>query len=346
MSGIITVLHMYTKFIRPILFQFSPENAHWITFQMLNLLQSTPGALPLYQFLRGSCFKPVELMGLQFANRVGLAAGLDKNAELIPAWKALGFGFAEVGTVTPLAQAGNPKPRLFRLPADQALINRMGFNNKGLDVIVRHLKNRPKGYIVGGNVGKNTATTNENAVADYLQVFSGLYDYVDYLVVNVSCPNISNLSKLQDKEELAKILFAVTDYRNAQLVRKPVLLKVSPDLNFHQLDDSLQLVLDYGLDGVIATNTSVSRQGLITDNRVVLEMGNGGLSGRPIANRSTELVKYIRKYMPGGFPIIASGGVLNVNDAQQKLDAGADVLQLYTGFIYKGTGLLNAIVQM
>ena len=340
------MLHMYTKFIRPLLFQFNPENAHWITFQMLKLLQSTPGALPLYQFMRGSCSKPIELMGLQFSNRVGLAAGLDKNAELIPAWQALGFGFAEIGTVTPLPQSGNQKPRLFRLPADEALMNRMGFNNHGLDAIVRHLKTRPKGYIVGGNVGKNTATTNNNAVADYLTVFSGLYNYVDYLVINVSCPNVSNLSKLQDKEELAKILFAVTDYRNAQLVLKPVLLKVSPDLNFHQLDDSLQLLLDYGLDGVIATNTSVSRQGLITDNRVVLDIGNCGLSGRPIANRATELVKHIRKHMPNGFPIIASGGILNVYDAQMKLEAGADLLQLYTGFIYHGVGLLCRVVHM
>lgn len=337
---------MYTKIIRPLLFHFTPEKAHRITFQLLKLFQSTPGALGLYQFLRGSYNKPIDILGLHFANSIGLAAGLDKNAELLPAWKGLGFGFAEIGTVTPLAQPGNPKPRSFRLIKDQALINRMGFNNMGLDTVVNHLQNRPIDYIVGGNIGKNTATPNENAAADYLSVFRGLYDNVDYLVINVSCPNISNLSKLQDKHELSNILRIITDYRSSCAIEKPVLLKISPDLNFYQLDDSLQLVSDFGLNGIIATNTSVSRQGLITDHEKVVNIGNGGLSGRPIGKRSTELVRYIRQQMPSGFPIMASGGIMDTDSAKAKLDAGADLLQLYTGFIYKGIGLINRLLRM
>lgn len=337
---------MYKTIIRPLLFQFEPEKAHRITFNLLKILQSVPGGLNILSLLTPNNRKPFELMGLQFNNRVGIAAGLDKNAELIRAWKALGFGFAEIGTITPKAQPGNPKPRLYRLKKDEGLINRMGFNNHGLDAAVSKLMKRPANYIVGGNIGKNTLTQNSEAIDDYLTVFNGLYDYVDYLVVNVSCPNITDLKKLQDKAELDRILSALMKKRAQKSQRKPVLLKISPDLNNHQLLETLQLVSDHALDGVIATNTSVSREGLVTPENMVKNMGNGGLSGLPIAKRSTEVVRIVRKEMGNTFPIIGAGGIHNTVEAKEKLDAGADVLQLYTGFIYHGTSLIKDCLQM
>lgn len=337
---------MYTSLIRPLLFRFSPENAHWLTFQALKLLQTTPFGSQLLELLMSPVNQPVELMGVHFRNRVGVAAGLDKNAELVPIWKALGFGFAEIGTVTPLGQPGNPRPRLFRLTKDQGLINRMGFNNEGLNAIQQRLRNRPNSFAVGGNIGKNTATPNEQAVNDYLKVFNGLYNYVDYLVVNVSCPNITNLSQLQDRKELENILKAIIGERKKKNIIKPVLLKISPDLNEKQLMDTLQLVSDNQIDGIIATNTSVGRTGLATSASRVQAMGNGGLSGMPLAGRSTEVIRFVRKAMGHDFPIIGSGGIVNPDQAKAKLDAGADMLQLYTGFIYQGMSLIKASLQM
>lgn len=337
---------MYKAIIRPLLFQFNPEKAHKITFNLLKALQSTPGGLQMLSLLTSNNNKPVDLMGLKFKNRVGVAAGLDKNAELIKVWKAMGFGFAEIGTITPKGQPGNPKPRLFRLKKDEGLINRMGFNNMGLDAAVNQLKKRPSGYIVGGNIGKNTATPNEEAINDYLTVFNGLYDYVDYLVVNVSCPNITDLKKLQDKDELNQILSALMKEQAAKEQQKPVVLKISPDLNDHQLIDTLQLVSDHHLHGVIATNTSVSREGLTASSQVIKSIGNGGLSGSPIAKRSTEVVSLVRKEMGNDFPIIGVGGIHNAADAKAKMDAGANMLQLYTGFIYHGVSLIKQCLQM
>lgn len=332
---------MYQSIIRPLLFKFSPETAHWITFQMLKLLQSTPGALDLFSFLNGKHDDPVELMGLRFKNKVGVAAGLDKNAELLHVWKGLGFGFAEIGTVTPVKQTGNPLPRLYRLPEDKALINRMGFNNQGAQAVVQQLLKRPAGYMVGGNIGKNTNTKNEHAVGDYLKVFRAIYNHVDYVVINVSCPNITNLSKLQDKVELNKILSAIRAERSIYKVYKPLLLKISPDLNDSQLSDTLQLVVDNDINGIIATNTSISRDKLRTNADRIEFIGNGGLSGAPISARSTQVISFVRKHMSNGFPIIASGGIVDVDNAKEKLDVGADMLQLYTGFIYGGIGLIK-----
>ncbi len=336
---------MYTSIIRPFLFQFSPENAHWMTFQILKLLQTTPGGPELLETIIKPAYEPIELFGLTFRNRIGVAAGLDKNAELIPIWKALGFGFAEIGTVTPESQPGNPRPRLFRLPKDQALINRMGFNNEGLDTIKHRLKKRPKGYIVGGNVGKNTATPNKDAIVDYLNVFNGLYNVVDYLVINVSCPNISDLDKLQDRKELDAILEAVMLERKQKTKAKPVLLKVSPDLNDQQLFDTLELVSDRHIDGIIATNTSIGRNGLTASDSRINSIGKGGLSGLPIASRSTQIITLIKKELGNDFPVIGSGGIITADNAKAKLDAGADMLQLYTGFIYTGISLIKKCLQ-
>ncbi len=337
---------MYTSVIRPILFKFTPETAHKLTFKALKTASYIPGGKQLLSAFTTDTDKPLNLMGLSFRNKIGVAAGLDKNAEVIPAWQALGFGFAEIGTVTPKAQPGNPKPRLFRLPEDQALINRMGFNNQGLCPIIKRLKNRPKGFIVGGNIGKNTLTPNEDAVKDYLHVFNGIYNYVDYLVINVSCPNISNLSKLQDKDELEAILKQIMAQRNSKDLKKPVLLKVSPDLNILQLSETLQLVSDYALNGIIATNTSVGRDKLKTNKRRIQEIGDGGLSGKPLAEKSTEMISLIKKEMGNDFPVVGSGGIVSIDQAKRKIDAGADMLQLYTGFIYKGVGLVKDCLQL
>jgi dihydroorotate dehydrogenase len=337
---------MYKTIIRPLLFHFEPEKAHRITFQLLKTLQATPGALPLLKWFIHSHTEPVHLMGLTFPNRVGLAAGLDKNAELLKVWQALGFGFAEIGTVTPRAQSGNSKPRLFRIPQDQALINRMGFNNQGVDTVVNRLKNRPKGYVVGGNIGKNTLTPNEIAIDDYLTVFKNLSPWVDYIVVNVSCPNISNLSKLQDRESLKLLLHAIMTARENLSERTPVLLKISPDLNNGQLTDTLNLISEMNLDGVIATNTSSQRKGLRISDQEIQAIGNGGLSGKPLSNRTTEIIRIIRREMGNDIPVIASGGIVNIDDARAKLDAGANMLQLYTGFIYEGTRLIKQCLQL
>ncbi len=337
---------MYTALIRPILFKFGPETAHKLTFQALKAAQSVPGGQSLLSLWTSNAERPISLMGLNFRNRIGVAAGLDKNAEVIPAWRSLGFGFAEIGTVTPKAQPGNPKPRLFRLPEDKALINRMGFNNHGLQRVVQRLKSRPSDFIVGGNIGKNTLTPNEEAVNDYLQVFNGLYPYVDYLVINVSCPNISDLSKLQDKAELEAILKQIMAERADKLIKKPVLLKVSPDLNNMQLTDTLQLVADYGLSGIIATNTSIRRNKLKTNSNRLEQIGRGGLSGFPLTEQSTQIIRLVKKEMGNDFPVIASGGIVNLDEAKRKIDDGADMLQLYTGFIYQGIGLVNNCLQM
>ena len=337
---------MYTSVIRPLLFKFNPENAHWLTFQALKFLQSIPFGPAMLESFMQPVEDPVNIMGLTFRNRVGVAAGLDKNAELLPIWKSLGFGFAEIGTVTPFGQPGNPRPRLFRLPDDQALINRMGFNNDGLNIIQERLKNRPKDYIVGGNLGKNTATPNEQALKDYLRVFTGLYKLVDYLVINVSCPNISDLDKLQDRKELDTILKTIMERRNQMVIQKPVLLKVSPDLNDHQLMDTLQLVADHRVDGIIATNTSIDRKELNASKARINQIGNGGLSGLPISERSTQIIALVKEELGPDYPVIGSGGIVNEAQARAKLDAGADLLQLYTGFIYQGIDLIKQCLQM
>lgn len=337
---------MYRLLVRPFLFRFQPETIHRNLVTLLRLIFKIPG-LPgvvksFYQISH-----PVlqtEFLGMQFSNPVGMAAGFDKNAVLYRELQAFGFSFIEVGTVTPLGQPGNPRPRSFRLPADRALINRMGFNNHGAEAAAHQLsRKRPKGLILGGNIGKNTQTPNEEAAADYEAVFNAIYDGVDYLVVNVSCPNITDLHKLQDQESLELILGRLLKLREQKTVSKPVLLKISPDLNDKQLDETLDIVARLNLDGIVATNTTIKREGLQTPPEVVKAIGKGGLSGAPITRRSLEVVQYIHQRTGGKLPIIAVGGIMSVWDALNMLDAGATLIQLYTGFIYEGPGLVKRI---
>ncbi len=285
----------------------------------------------------------VTLFGLEFPNPIGLAAGFDKNAEYIHELPLLGFGFIEIGTVTPKPQNGNDKPRLFRLPKDEALINRMGFNNHGVDAVVERLKNRPKGVIIGGNIGKNKITPNENAVNDYLICFDKLHDYVDYFVVNVSSPNTPNLRELQEKEPLKMILSKLMVSNSSKKHPKPILLKIAPDLTEDQLTDIVEIVEETKIAGVIATNTTISRDHLKTPKETLDTIGNGGLSGKPLSNKSTEVIRFLKEKSNGSFPIIGVGGIHTEKDALEKLNAGAELIQIYTGFIYEGPDLLKRI---
>jgi dihydroorotate dehydrogenase len=284
-----------------------------------------------------------ELFGIKFKNPVGLAAGFDKNASMFDELDMFGFGFIEIGTVTPLAQDGNETPRLFRLKKDQAIINRMGFNNYGVDFVVEKLKNRNKSIVIGGNIGKNKITPNENALDDYLICFRKLINYVDYFVVNVSSPNTPNLRELQEKEPLKKILNSLKTENALHEKQKPILLKIAPDLTNSQLDDIIEIVNETKIDGVIATNTTISRENLQTTKQEIESIGIGGLSGKPLAKRATEVIRYLAEKSNKSFPIIGVGGIHSESDAIEKLDAGADLIQLYTGFIYEGPSLVKRI---
>ncbi len=335
---------MYKQIIRPILFLFNPETIHHLIIFKLKLLFKIPGVYSLISFIFHTRTKPVELFGIQFPNKVGLAAGFDKNAELVHELSAFGFGHIEIGTITPKPQTGNPKPRLFRLVKDNALINRMGFNNVGVDQAIIHLKKlKKKNVIIGGNIGKNTSTPNDKAVDDYLLCFEKLYDYVDYFVVNVSCPNISNMHHLQDKDELKKILSQLIVCRENQKKYKPILLKISPDLNTYQIDDTIAIIEELGIDGLVVTNTTVRRDNLMTDVSTIKAIGNGGLSGRPLTQRSTEMIRYISQKTNHRIPIIGVGGIMSDKDAYEKMEAGASLVQIYTGFIYEGPFLVKRI---
>ena len=284
-----------------------------------------------------------EVFGLTFKNPVGLAAGFDKNAEYIEDMMGLGFGFIEIGTVTPRPQPGNDKPRMFRLVADEALINRMGFNNQGADVAagrLQKLKDR-KDLIIGGNIGKNKTTPNDEAVQDYIYCFNALFEYVDYFVVNVSSPNTPGLRDLQEKEPLKKILNTLQDLNHARYKPKPILLKIAPDLTDPQLDDIVEIVTETKIAGVIATNTTISRTGLKSDSALASE--TGGVSGKPLAKRSTEVIRYLSERSNRAFPIVGVGGIHSAADAIEKLQAGASLVQVYTGFIYEGPALVSQI---
>ncbi|GEN74853.1 quinone-dependent dihydroorotate dehydrogenase [Chryseobacterium hagamense] len=332
---------MYKSLIRPILFRFDPEAVHHFTFSMLkNFGFATRLFLP----------KPIEdkrlereVFGLKFKNPVGLAAGFDKNAVLFNELADLGFGFVEIGTVTPKAQAGNPKKRLFRLIEDGGIINRMGFNNDGLEAAIEKLKGNKGKIIIGGNIGKNTDTAPEQYTNDYLQCFEGLHPYVDYFVLNVSCPNVGSHAKLEDVEYLRELITEVKKINLSKSVRKPVLLKIAPDLNDRQLDEIIDLIAETKTDGVIVSNTSVNREGLKTSPEILAQIGNGGLSGKPIRERSTRMIRYLSEKSNRAFPIIGVGGIHSAKDAIEKLDAGASLVQLYTGFIYEGPELINDI---
>lgn len=336
---------MYKIFLRPFLFKLNPEKAHYLTFDLLKMVLGNAFgrfiATYLFKFNHQKLKK--QLFGLTFENPVGLAAGLDKNATHFNELSCLGFGFIEIGTLTPKSQPGNEKPRLFRLPNDKALINRMGFNNMGVDEAVIRLKNRKTNTIIGGNIGKNKLTSNEDAIKDYEYCFKALFDVVDYFVVNVSSPNTPNLRDLQDKEPLTQLLNHLQNINNEKQKRKPILLKIAPDLTNSQLDDIIDIVAITKIDGIIATNTTISREPLSYSKEFIEAIGMGGLSGKPLAKRSTEVIAYLKTKSNNAFPIIGVGGIFSAEDAMEKLDAGADLLQLYTGFVYEGPSLIKKI---
>ncbi|HZK09082.1 MAG TPA: quinone-dependent dihydroorotate dehydrogenase [Bacteroidales bacterium] len=329
---------MYRHLVRPLLFRINPERIHHLVASGLQLTHVVPGAKQLMSSITSVTHPSLEreVFGLKFRNPVGVAAGFDKQATLYNQLAHLGFGFVEIGTITPLPQSGNPKPRLFRLPADQALINRMGFNNIGADQAVENLKKRKTDIVIGGNIGKNTVTPNHKAVDDYEICFRKLFDYVDYFVVNVSCPNISNLSELQDQDKLMLILNRLQQINHSHSKTKPILLKVSPDLNDGQLEEVIDIVAQTQIDGVVAVNTTVTRHNLKTPDKRVEQIGNGGLSGLPLRDRATEVIRYLAQKSGKSFPIIGAGGIFTPDDAIEKLQAGADLVQVYTGFVYEG----------
>jgi len=347
------------KIVRSILFLFNPEKVHYFSMNVLKTL----GRIGFIRKFIKTGFTPkgnlqCSVFNIQFSNPVGLGAGFDKNAKYLKELQCLGFGFIEIGTVTPQPQAGNDKPRLFRLPKDKALINRMGFNNDGVKVIIERLKEWKEsqefsvgssesgvigsGLIIGGNIGKNKMTTNEDAWKDYEICFKELHPYVNYFAVNVSSPNTPGLRELQEKESLRKILMHLQLINNGKAVAKPILLKIAPDLTHEQLDDVINLALEIKLDGIVATNTTISREGLSQESEV-RSRESGGLSGQPLQQRSTEIVKYICQKAKGKFPVIASGGIFSGADAKEKLEAGASLVQVWTGFIYEGPAIVKKI---
>jgi dihydroorotate dehydrogenase len=337
---------VYKLLLKPILFLFQPEKAHHITLFLLK----TALSIPLVGWLMRRSFevndKRLErkVFGLSFPNPVGLAAGFDKDGKHYEAMSALGFGFIEIGTVTPLGQPGNPQPRLFRLPADEALINRMGFNNEGVDALAERLKKRKQsGVIIGGNIGKNKATENEHAGRDYAICFEALFSYVDYFVVNVSSPNTPNLRDLQEKGPLTELLTALQHLNKQKPAPKPLLLKIAPDLTDGQLDDILDIAQATQLDGIIATNTTISRSGLSTNEKTLAEIGAGGLSGKPVKSRSTEVIRYLHQKSKGTLTIIGVGGIASPADALEKIAAGAALVQVYSGLVYEGPAMVKRI---
>lgn len=327
---------MYKTLLRPLLFRLDPEEAHHLTFSLLKKFGSISSwIMP----------KPVEdarlereVFGLKFKNPVGLAAGLDKDATAFEDFSRLGFGFVEIGTLTPKSQPGNDKKRLFRLVEDSGIINRMGFNNGGVDAAVQRLR-KNKNILIGGNIGKNKATPNEQAAEDYKICFEKLFDYVSYFVVNVSSPNTPNLRALQDREPLTQLLNELMFLNGKKAKPKPILLKIAPDLTNEQLLDIIEIVKETNIAGIIATNTTLSRENLISEN----QREAGGLSGKPLAKRSTEVIRFLHEKSGGAFPIIGVGGIHSAEDAMEKFAAGASLVQLYTGFIYEGPALIQEI---
>jgi len=343
------------KLLRSFLFLFDAEKVHYFSMDALKFLCK----ISLVKGLIAKNYTPssapaTKIFGLEFKNPVGLGAGFDKNAKYLNELEALGFGFVEIGTVTPVPQAGNDTPRLFRLPKDKALINRMGFNNDGVEVVVERLKawniktaaSNGQRLIIGGNIGKNKVTPNEDAWKDYEACFTALHQHVDYFVVNVSSPNTPGLRELQEKDSLAKILQNLQQLNKATDKPKPILLKIAPDLTIGQIDDVVDLALEISLDGLVATNTTISRSSLFTDEKTLETIGAGGLSGKPVEKQSTEIIDYISKKTNGRLPIIASGGIFNGTDAQKKMAAGASLVQVWTGFVYQGPSIVKNICKL
>ncbi len=336
---------MYKLFIRRFLFLFDPEKIHYVTFSLIRFLCKVPFFSAIFRAMYLIEDKRLErnLFGITFKNPVGLAAGFDKNAVLYNELANFGFGFIEIGTVTPKGQEGNPKKRLFRLKDDQGIINRMGFNNDGLETAIVQLKKNKGKLIIGGNIGKNTQTSPQNYTNDYEECFKGLHPYVDYFVLNVSCPNVGSHEKLNDKEYLLELILAIQNLNLLEPTQKPILLKIAPDLNNNQLDEIIEIVAETKIDGIIASNTSTSRSGLKASKKHLQEIGNGGLSGLPIKEKSTRVIKYLKDTSNKAFPIIGVGGIHSAEDALEKIEAGADLVQIYTGFIYEGPGLIKQI---
>jgi len=332
-------MSFYT-FIRPVLFKIDPERIHGVVNTAMKCAQKVGvGSIVSAMYNPRSLQAETEFCGIKFPNKIGIAAGFDKNAEVYKMLGNLGFGHVEIGTVTPRPQPGNPKPRLFRFPADGALINRMGFNNKGLEAAVVNLRKRNNKIVIGGNIGKNSATPNNEAINDYITCFQGLYNLVDYISINVSCPNVANLKELQEKDSLDLILGTLTKLRAQMPVYKPILLKISPDLTNEQIDDTLAAIAENGIDGVVVANTSTSRNNLETSKERITAIANGGLSGKPLRERSIEMIRYISTKTNGKLPIIGVGGTMSPADAIAKLEAGATLVQVFTGFIYYGPKL-------
>lgn len=335
----------YKFFVRPVLFRFDPERIHHKIVSLLEKVAHFRGTISILNWFYGYEHPNLErnLLGLTFKNPVGLAAGFDKDARLVDVLPAFGFGFIEVGTTTPLPQPGNDKPRMFRLPKDKAIINRMGFNNEGIEATVSRLRNRRTKVVIGGNIGKNKLTPNENALDDYTICFEALYPWVDYFVINVSSPNTPGLRELQEKEPLTRLLIHILNLCKSKDVYKPVLLKIAPDLTDSQLSDIVGIIAATGTDGLIATNTTISRDNLKTDKADVEAMGMGGLSGLPLKSRSLEVLKFLRSRLGQRYPIISVGGIMTPEDALERLEAGADLIQVYTGFVYEGPGFVRRI---
>ena len=336
---------MYRRVIRPLLFLISPETVHHLVVSLVQFILSIPGK----KFFFKKCFVAQdqrlerELFGLKFKNPVGIAAGFDKHGEFYNELGAFGFSFVEIGTVTPEPQPGNPKPRMFRLPEDQALVNRMGINNHGVRKMVEKLRKRPKNLILGGNIGKNTTTPDEKAIEDYAFVFRELYPYVDYITVNLSCPNVGSISCLQEKDFQLRLFTELKRIDNQLGGNKPVFVKIAPEYTEQQLDETIDIVRQTAITGIVATNTTRERSGLRTEPAIVNQIGPGGLSGQPLRDRSTAVIRYLHEKSGGKIPIIGVGGIMSPEDALEKLDAGACLVQLYTGFIYEGPAIAKRI---
>ena len=340
-------LAMYKRIIKPILFCFNPETAHNIIFSTLSFLRHVPYARSIIRALykRKSPGLEREVFGINFPNPVGLAGGLDKNGVFYNDMANFGFGFVEIGSLTPLPQDGNPKPRCFRVPSDKAIINRFGINNKGVKNAVEHLKRVRPEVIVAANISKNTSSINDDAAKDYEQSFGLLYDFVDMFVVNISCPNVVGLTSLQDISFLSDIMDRLLDLRRYFDTYRPILLKVSPDISREQLDDIIDYCLRSGIDGIVAGNTTRSREGLTISQDKIDKIGNGGMSGAPVHKKNVELVRYIHTKSEGRLPIIGVGGIMSGADAQDMIDAGASLVEIYSGFIYEGPGLIKKIIK-
>ena len=339
---------LYKYLLRPILFRFNPEFAHNLTLSGLRFLRRVPFARMVVRLFHKRSYPSLEreVFGLRFPNPVGLAGGLDKNAECYNELSDFGFGFVEIGSLTPQPQDGNPKPRIFRLPKDRALINRMGIPNKGVLSAIRNLKERRPEVLIAANIAKNTTSETAAQIArDYDYAFSMLYDFVDFFVVNVSCPNVEGLTHLQDISYLSDIMDGILDKRLNMDVQKPVLIKISPDISHEQVDQILDYALRFGVDGIIAGNTTRGREGLTASGRKIDEIGKGGLSGAPLYEKSLAMVRYIAGKVNGRLPIVGAGGIMSPEQAQEMLDAGASLVEIYTGFIYEGPGLPKRILK-